>query len=440
MEARDAPHVGGAVVDHDRDDPQPGRGAAVQEAGDRDQHRRGQQPGRERADRVGHLDLVDPVGVDGEVDHPHRQVGDAEDHRVLAERLRHRERGDQHRAHRAEQRDPGDSVVGVQGVGEPGVAGPRPPDHGQHQHPLAEALPRRVGGHQAGDLGEREYEDEVEEELEWGDPILLGRLRLTGEGCRRRLHRRSGWRRRLVGALELGAQLERPRVELGVDQLETAPELGDDRLLDLRRGSSRGPRRRRCRPSRDPTRARAPRRRARAPRAAPAEPSTTRTPPTWAPPAIRRCPIPASLVRSRALTLQAPGQYSPGTSPIRASTPSSRRASVTIVAIASKRSWVRLDRAARPRSPKRTRACAHGRPRPARRRAAPPARTRPRAPPRPRARIPARRGPASRRRARGPGGGGGRSGRVHPPRPGSGSPRRRLSRTRRARESPRGSA
>ena len=111
----------------------------------------------------------------------------------------------------AEQPDPGDPVVGVQGVGEPGVAGPRPPDRRQHQHPLAEALPGRVGGHQAGDLGEREDEDEVEEELERGDlrssSVGSG---LDGPGVSSsppstlRI-----MRRRLVGALEPGGQLER---------------------------------------------------------------------------------------------------------------------------------------------------------------------------------------------------------------------------------------
>jgi len=50
--------------------------------------------------------------------------------------------------------------------------------------------------------------------------------------------------------------------------------------------------------------------------------------------------MPASYVCPRALMLHAPGQYSPGTSPTRASTPSLLTARVTSEAIHSKRSCV----------------------------------------------------------------------------------------------------
>ena len=52
---------------------------------------------------------------------------------------------------------------------------------------------------------------------------------------------------------------------------------------------------------------------------------------------ITRWPIPASFASPRALTLYSPGQYSPGTSPTRASTPSDASAAAIVSAIAAKR-------------------------------------------------------------------------------------------------------
>ena len=69
-------------------------------------------------------------------------------------------------------------------------------------------------------------------------------------------------------------------------------------------------------------------------------PCTTITAPVWLPPATTRCPVPASFRAPAAFTLHRPGQYSPGTSPTRPSTPSSRRARAISVAVASKRSWM----------------------------------------------------------------------------------------------------
>ena len=116
---------------------------------------------------------------------------------------------------------------------------------------------------------------------------------------------RRSWQRHVAG-LELRAERERLRVELGVDELEL---IGRARRRSPASASSsvdaRRPRPRRCRRSPGPIRARAPRRRARAPRAAAREPLTTSTPPAWAPPVISRWPIPASFVR--AAGVDAPG-------------------------------------------------------------------------------------------------------------------------------------
>ena len=64
---------------------------------------------------------------------------------------------------------------------------------------------------------------------------------------------------------------------------------------------------------------------------------TTTTPPTCAAPDTMRCPTPISLARPRAFTLYSPGQYSPGTSPTRASTPSRRSADAMSDAVSRKR-------------------------------------------------------------------------------------------------------
>ena len=103
--------------------------------------------------------------------------------------------------------------------------------------------------------------------------------------------------------------------------------------------------------------------------------------PTCAPPETSRCPMPTSLTAARALTLHAPGQYSPGTSPTRASTPSAASAA----AIRLRRVLEALVRGARRRlaraSRARRRACPRETRRPAPRPGAGRARSRPLGPP-----------------------------------------------------------
>ena len=80
---------------------------------------------------------------------------------------------------------------------EPGVARPRPPQRRQDEQPAAEPLPRRVFRHEGGDLREAEDEDEVEEQLERGYPLLT------------RGHRRDlGF---AVPVVDVGTELEEPR-------------------------------------------------------------------------------------------------------------------------------------------------------------------------------------------------------------------------------------
>ena len=109
----------------------------------------------------------------------HEEVGDAEQHGVVAEGARHRERGDEHRGDRGEHRQPDAALVDVDRARQPRVDGPRPPERGENEHPAEHAAPRRVVDEQARDLGHREHEDEVEEELERGDLVLRVGLELA---------------------------------------------------------------------------------------------------------------------------------------------------------------------------------------------------------------------------------------------------------------------
>ena len=100
------------------------------------------------------------------------QKRDAEDDTVAAERLRYRERGDEHPRHRDQQRPEHPVVPGVEAVRQPRIRRPRPPKHSQDQEPLTDSVPGRVVQEHERHLREREDEDEIEEQLDRGDPML----------------------------------------------------------------------------------------------------------------------------------------------------------------------------------------------------------------------------------------------------------------------------
>ena len=110
-----------------------------------------------------------------------KEVRDAEEHGVVAERARDGEGGAEHRAHRAENRQPDATFVDVRRARQPGVGSPRPPERGEDEQPAQHSTPRRVVHEQARDLRDREHEDQVEEELERGD-LMLGVGRAIGVG------------------------------------------------------------------------------------------------------------------------------------------------------------------------------------------------------------------------------------------------------------------
>src|SRR5581483_1153270 len=69
------------------------------------------------------------------------------------------------------------------------VGRPAPPERGEHQEPVLEPTPCRIVRQQRRHLCEPEDEDEIEEQLQWRNPMLVIRV-LLGHG--RTLARRLG--------------------------------------------------------------------------------------------------------------------------------------------------------------------------------------------------------------------------------------------------------
>jgi hypothetical protein len=107
------------------------------------------------------------------------EVGGAEQHGVVAEGARHRQGNAEHRAHRGEHHEANATFVDVHGARQPRVGGPCPPERRENQRPTKSSAPRRVVRKQERDLGHREHEDQVEEELERRDRVLVAALLLA---------------------------------------------------------------------------------------------------------------------------------------------------------------------------------------------------------------------------------------------------------------------
>ena len=102
----------------------------------------------------------------------HDQEGDPENDAVTAERVGDGQRSDEHRRHRNQHRSPYRTDTGIDGVGQPGVGRPRPPERAEDQQAVPEPAPGRIVRQNRRDLREPEDEDEVEEELERRDALL----------------------------------------------------------------------------------------------------------------------------------------------------------------------------------------------------------------------------------------------------------------------------
>ena len=97
------------------------------------------------------------------------QVPDAEGETLALVRVRDRERDHEESAHPPEQQEPEPNEVRGDRVRQPRVAVVHPPDHREHHEHLDRGR-AGPGDEHAGQLRDREDEDEIEEELERRDP------------------------------------------------------------------------------------------------------------------------------------------------------------------------------------------------------------------------------------------------------------------------------
>ncbi len=188
-----AEEVGPGHVEEEGKRPERALGEAVE------QRRRGQQrdgdggAGGQPEDRVAQR-VVLGAGEheEGDLGAAHDPVDQREGKGQVAEGFRHAERDQQQRRHRAEDDQAHRTLLGVDHAGQPGVAGPGPPEHAEHQQALGQARPGRVVRHQRRALGYRQHEDEVEEELQRRYPLAFaqGRAEAGGAGFVGGGHRR----------------------------------------------------------------------------------------------------------------------------------------------------------------------------------------------------------------------------------------------------------
>jgi len=103
------------------------------------------------------------------------QVGGADDQASGSERGRDRGRQDQADDSQHQQQQPDRDPVGIQPVGHPGGVSPQEPDHDEEQGCLQRGMHRALAGQQEmRQLRHREDEDQIEEQLDVGDPLRAG--------------------------------------------------------------------------------------------------------------------------------------------------------------------------------------------------------------------------------------------------------------------------
>ena len=150
-----------------------GRSRAVDEPRGDDQGGPGERRWRDPQDRRQQVSIAACCErVEREVHDGHDQERHAEHDPVTAERVGDRQCGHEHRRHRNQHRSPHSAFTGIDGVGQPGVGRPRPPERAEDEETVPEPSPRRIIRQDGRDLREREDEDEVEEKLERSDPLL----------------------------------------------------------------------------------------------------------------------------------------------------------------------------------------------------------------------------------------------------------------------------
>ena len=175
--ASHADHDRAEVVDGKRDEPDRDALVPLQEACKHQQQGaddRGWREPHKRATAIGIVAADD--GGEDEMKQTNEEVSHTEQHGVVSEGARHRQGDAEHRAHRGQHRQPDATLVDIHRARQPRVDAPRQPERREGEHPAKHSMPRRVVHEQARDLGHREHEDQVEEELERGDLVLGGVL------------------------------------------------------------------------------------------------------------------------------------------------------------------------------------------------------------------------------------------------------------------------
>ena len=148
-------------------------GRVVHEPGGEDERRAEEAPGNDAQDRDEEFGFgTGRERVQRKVHDRHDQKCHTEEDAVVTERLGHGERGDEHRGHGHQHGGQHCVSARIDGVRQPGIRRPRPPDRGEDQQPRPEPRPGRVLRDHGCRLCEREDEDEIEVELERRDPVL----------------------------------------------------------------------------------------------------------------------------------------------------------------------------------------------------------------------------------------------------------------------------
>ena len=211
-EALDRRHPGREPEHRRADRPQHPLRIAAEGAADQDEDRGEDVEG---SDPEYSPDLRDRGAADEHagVEQDHDQIADPERHAAALVGIGDRQRDHEKPAHPAEQEEPEPGQVGRDRVRQPGVAVVDPPDQEQHHDDLDGRREVVAVDQHRCQLGDREDEDEVEEELELGDrdaafgegvhaPIMPGAaVTRPGPGWhRRRFHFRRRWRQRRQGA------------------------------------------------------------------------------------------------------------------------------------------------------------------------------------------------------------------------------------------------
>ena len=109
------------------------------------------------------------AGEHSAVHDDHDEESDGEGDAIAAECMRHGERAHEEPGHPGDQQQAGRGRDRGHLVGEPHVAAVHPEEHDEDQHDLGERLDRQAVLEQRRQLGHREHEHQVEEELEGRD-------------------------------------------------------------------------------------------------------------------------------------------------------------------------------------------------------------------------------------------------------------------------------